>query len=120
MSVRAISEYTAVPKDVQANFHGMQLLYVCWEKHLMFCAPFAFLVAPNMIFSDFLDQVFNPAIAAHPDSAQADLMREAVWMLDDKPFNPDPKSTLKDNGIGHKSMLTLSTPGFEGILGCAF
>ena len=28
MTVNAISEYRATPRDLQANFHGMQMLYV--------------------------------------------------------------------------------------------
>ena len=49
MAVKAISDYTAVPNDLVENFNGMQLLYVHWVNHNMFCAPFALLVSPDAI-----------------------------------------------------------------------
>lgn len=116
MTVNAISEYRATPRDLQANFHGMQMLYVYWEKHLMFCSPFAFLVAPAMTFGAFIEQVFTDAIKAHPDSARIDFS-EAVWLLNGQPFTADPSASLEANGIDHKSLLRLSTPGLNGVQG---
>lgn len=118
MSVRAISEYTAEPKDKVENFHGMQVLYVYWPKHLMFCAPFALLVAPDMTFGAFVEEILNPATASHPDSSKADFL-SAQWQLNGEPFNPDATATLSDSGIDHKSMLTVTTPGLDGINGSA-
>ncbi|MDL0431847.1 phenol hydroxylase subunit P4 [Marinobacter sp. TBZ242] len=116
MSVNAISEYKAEPKDRVENFHGMQLLYIYWPHHLMFCSPFAVMVAPDMTFGDFLEQVLKPAVASHPDSARADFLK-AEWKLNDEPFTPDVSATMKDSGIDHKSMLTVTTPGLDGISG---
>ena len=59
MPVTAISAYDAQPLDRQDNFHGLQLVYLCWEKHLMFCAPFTFPLPPAMPFSDFIEQVLR-------------------------------------------------------------
>lgn len=118
MSVKAISEYITEPKDTVANFNGMQVVYVYWEKHLMYCSPFAFLVAPDMTLGDFFNGVLRPAIAAHPDSARVDFAR-AQWQLNDQPFSPDTNAGLLAQGIDHKSMLTLTTPGLNGINGCA-
>ncbi|MBU2872647.1 phenol hydroxylase subunit P4 [Marinobacter salexigens] len=118
MSVNAISEYHAEPKDRVENFNGMQLLYVYWPKHLMFCAPFALLVAPDMTFGAFVDELLKPAAAGHPDSEKADFLN-AQWLLNGEAFTPDPAATLIDSGIDHKSMLTVTTPGLEGIRGSA-
>lgn len=116
MSVQAISEYTAEPRDVLANFNGQQLVYIYWQRHLMFCSPFAFLVSPDMPLGSFFDDILRPAIAAHPDSARVDLTL-AQWQLNGQPFIPDPDCGMLDNGIDHKSMLTLTTPGLDGIQG---
>lgn len=116
MTVQAISEYRATPRDVLANFHGMQVLYVYWEKHLMFCSPFAFLVAPDMRFSAFIDQVLADAIKAHPDSARIDFSA-AVWILNGEPLTPDLGASLEANGVDHKSLLRLVTPGLSGLQG---
>ena len=116
MSVTAIGTYTAQPLDRQANFHGAQLVYLCWERHLLFCAPFTLPVDPALRFADFIEQVVKPAIALHPDAALVDFAA-ARWLLDDQPFSPDPARSLVDNGIGHKSLLHLHTPGLEGLGG---
>lgn len=118
MSVNAISEYHAEPKDRVEHFNGMQLLYVYWPHHLMFCAPFAMLVAPDMTFGAFVEELLKPAVAGHPDSETADFLN-AQWRLNEEAFTPDQTATLIANGIDHKSMLTVTTPGLEGIQGSA-
>ncbi len=118
MSVKAISEYITQPKDTVANFNGMQVVYVHWEKHLMYASPLAFLVAPDMTLDDFLTGVLRPAIAAHPDSARLDF-NQAQWQLNGQAFSPKLSEGLLQQGVDHKSMLTLSTPGLNGINGCA-
>nr|WP_314577937.1 phenol hydroxylase subunit P4 [uncultured Pseudomonas sp.] len=116
MSVTAIGDYSAEPLDLQRNFHGAQLVYVCWEHHLLFCAPFTFPVPPEMAFDDFLLQVLTPAISVHPDAPSVDFSR-ARWRLNDTPFFPDNKISLSANGIAHKSLLHLLTPGLDGLSG---
>lgn len=118
MSVNAISEYRAEPKDRVENFNGMQLLYVYWPHHLMYCSPFAMLVAPDMTFGAFVDEVLKPAVASHPDSEKADFLK-AEWLLNGEDFKPDPEATMAASGIDHKSMLTVTTPGLDGIQGSA-
>lgn len=116
MTVKSIGEYQFRPLDLQENFHGHQLLYVGWERHLMYCAPFALLVAPAQTFAELIEQVLRPAIAGHPDSARADL-RAATWSLNDQPFQPDFAASLEANGLRHKDMLRFDTPGLDGIAG---
>lgn len=119
MSVDARYDYKFEPKDKLENFHGMQLLYVLWPDHLMFCSPFALLVSPDMTFRALIEEVLKPATAAHPDSAKANFL-EAQWLLNDEPFTPDANASLKDNGIDHKSMLTVTTPGLKGLADAGF
>lgn len=116
MTVITIGEYRFAPLDRHENFHGNQLLYVGWERHLMYCSPFALLVDPQQTFAELLDQVLRPAIAAHPDSAATDL-RNAVWYLNDEPFSPAFDASLAANGLRHKDMLRMDTPGLDGIAG---
>lgn len=116
MSVTAIGDYSAIPLDLQKNFHGAQLVYFCWDNHLMFCAPFTFPLPPEMGFADFLQQVLTPAISQHPDAASVDFSH-AHWRLNDAPFVPDNQLSLSANGIVHKSLLHLSTPGLNGLSG---
>jgi phenol hydroxylase P4 protein len=117
MSVRAIrDDYRAVPRDLEANFHGNRLVFIGWDRHLMFCAPVAFPLSPQMSFRDLRDEVLPAAFGAHPDFARIDWER-AEWLLDGVPFVPDLDGSLEDNGVGHKSVLRLGTPGLEGLQG---
>jgi phenol hydroxylase P4 protein len=69
-----------------------------------------------MPFGDFIENVVKPAIAPHPDAARVDFS-QVSWRLDDARFQPDPQAGLAANGIGHKSLLHLSTPGLDGLHG---
>ena len=119
MSVNALYDYKFEPKDKVENFNGMQLLYVLWPDHLMFCAPFALLVQPEMTFRALVEDIVKPATASHPEAAKADFLN-AQWLLNDEPFTPEVDASLKDNGIDHKSMLTVTTPGLKGLGGTGF
>lgn len=119
MSVNALYDYKFEPKDKVENFHGMQLLYVYWPNHLLFCAPFALLAQPGMTFRALVEEILNPATAAHPDSAKANFL-EGEWLLNDEPFTPNPDASLKDQGIDHKSMLTVTTPGLNGMASAGY
>jgi phenol hydroxylase P4 protein len=119
MPVTSIGAYEAQPLDRQENFHGLQLVYLCWEKHLMFCAPFTFPLPPAMPFADFIEQVVKPSISQHPEASRVDFSL-ALWRLKDQPFKPDNAASLIDKGIDHKILLHLATPGLIGIGGTFF
>ncbi|NBA93491.1 phenol hydroxylase subunit P4 [Pseudomonas sp. R5(2019)] len=116
MSVTALHPYPATALDLQQNFHGAQLVYLCWERHLLFCAPFTFPLPPSLGFADFIEQVLKPAVSQHPEAAQIDF-GNSRWRLDGQPFVPDFAASLEANGIGHKSLLHLDTPGLNGLAG---
>lgn len=116
MSVKSIGDYSFTPKDKVENFHGNMLVYMQWEKHLSFCAPLAFPLPPNMPFGDLVAGVLVPAYAAHPDSENVDF-EKGEWLLDNEPFTPDFSKSLQENGLGHKSLIRVKTPGLEGLAG---
>ena len=119
MSVNALYDYKFEPKDKVENFHGMQVLYIYWPDHLLFCAPFAVMVAPDMSFRTMVNDVLKPAVASHPDAAKADFL-VADWVLNDQPFKPQVDESLQANGIDHKSMLTVTTPDLKGMANAGF
>lgn len=119
MSVRATYDYHYEPKDKVENFNGMQLLYVYWPKHLMFCAPFALLVSPQMSFAEVWQDIIVPAIELHPESRQVALDK-VEWRLNGEVFTPSLSASLADNGIDHKSLLTMATPGLEGMANAGY
>ena len=115
MSVAAVKPYAFPAQDVRQNFPA-PLLYIGWEDHLMVCAPVCLPLPPDMPFGDFIENVVKPSIAPHPDAAKVDFAK-VLWRLDDADFQPDLKAGLAANGIGHKSLLRLSTPGLDGLNG---
>ena len=72
MSVQSIRPFKAVPKDAAANFHGMQVVYFCWDKHLMFYAPVAKMLPPTLTFQQVIDSELTPTYSRHPDFAKID------------------------------------------------
>ena len=116
MAVAAIKEYRFEAADRLENFHGNQLLFVGWEDHLMFCAPFAFLLPPDFPFQALIEDVLPGAYGYHPDFAEIDWAK-VEWLRSGQPFQPQLDKSLADNGLGHKAVIRFRTPGLTGIGG---
>jgi len=114
MSYNTIRPFTAVSKDARANFHGAQVVYFGWDKHLMFYAPVCKPLPPDMPFRQVVEQVLPESWGAHPEFAHID-WNEVRWLRDGEPFTPDMERSLVDNGVLHKSVVRLQTPGLNGI-----
>lgn len=100
----------------QENYGGDMSLYMVWDRHLIYCAPNAYRVPPAMKFRDFLEQVFAPDYAQHPDVNKVD-WEQGVWQLENAPWQPDLDKSLEENGIAHNSFIRVVTPGLEGMHG---
>lgn len=116
MAVQAIKEYRFEAADSVDKFHGNQLLYVGWDDHLMFCAPFAYALPPSTRFGDLCEKILAHSFGAHPDWAKVDFSR-AQWLKSGQPWQPDMDKTLAELGLKHKDVLRLVTPGLKGIQG---
>lgn len=116
MTVAAIGHYPAGRPDTADKFHGAQLVFIGWLDHLMFCAPFAFPLPPDMPFGAIVEAVLPGCYGSHPDWAKID-WSTVQWTKGRKPFQPDFSKSLAENGIKHKDSLTFLTPGLTGING---
>ena len=116
MAVTALKEYRFTPADAQDKFHGNQLLYVGWDDHLMFCAPFAYCLPLDTRFGDICEKMLPHSFGYHPDWAKVDFGK-ATWLKSGQPFVPDMNKTLAELGLKHKDVLRLKTPGLTGIAG---
>lgn len=116
MAVNARKPYPLRPVDGVEHYHGNQLIYASWDRHLMFAAPFITCVPPAMLFAEYVETVLVPLIAADPDAAAIDWGR-AEWLKANRPFRPDFGKSLTDNGIVHKDQLRLQTPGLNTLCG---
>lgn len=115
-AVAAIKEYIGENKDSADKFRGAHLIYVGWDRHLMFCAPFCFPLPPTLPFGALVKDVIAGPFSAHPDWKQIDWSK-VTWLKGGKPFTPDFDKSLADNGIGNKDSLRFATPGLNGIKG---
>jgi phenol hydroxylase P4 protein len=120
MAVKAAYEgYTGPNADAVGNFHGNQLVYVGWDEHLMFPFAAAFPLPPAMPFAALVKEVLPSAYSLHPEFEKIDWDR-VEWLLDGERFTPAMDKSLGENGIGHKSLLRLRTPGLDGIAHVGF
>lgn len=102
--------------DREDRFHGNRLLYVGWDHHLMFGAPVCLPLPPSMPFAALLTDVLPGVYGSHPDFARIDWTK-TFWLRSGAPWQPDPASTLEQNGLRHKSAIRFVTPGLDGIGG---
>lgn len=117
MPIHAITpDYSGTVRDSADNFNGNQLVYVGWDHHLMFCAAFAYPLPPQASFKTLRDEVIPDAFSPHPEWEKIDWSK-ATWLLDGQPFEPQLDVSLKDQGIGHKSLLRFQTPDLKGYKG---
>lgn len=114
MAVRALKDYQFPAADTQDKFHGNQLLYVAWDKHLMFCSPFAYCLSPQTPFSQLCTKMLAHSYGSHPDWAKVDFAK-VTWLKSGQPFTPDMNKTLAELGLKHKDVLRFQTPGLNGI-----
>jgi phenol/toluene 2-monooxygenase (NADH) P4/A4 len=102
-------------KDVRENFPA-PLLYIGWEDHLMFAAPICLPLPPDMPFGAIGAAVLPGVYGYHPDFAKID-WATAEWFKSGQPWTPDPAKSLVENGLVHKDVIRLRTPGLTGIKG---
>lgn len=100
-------------RDRVENFHGNIVVYLHWEDHLSFCAALAFPFPPDMPFGAIAGDILPTYYGAHPDFAAIDWSR-VRWTVDGREVTPDPEKSLRDHGVGHKSLIRFWTPGLDG------
>ena len=118
MALTSTKPYVDVPRDLVENFNGKQIVYVCWDHHMLFATPLMLVVEPEMRFGDLLENVVKPLIGPDPDSAAVDLTK-VEWQKAGRSWTPDFGVSLAANGIVHKEQLRFSTPGVNSLLAAA-
>jgi phenol/toluene 2-monooxygenase (NADH) P4/A4 len=115
MSVVAIKPYSFPAADRRENFPA-PLLFIGWEDHLMFCAPFCLPLPPDTPFGALATAVLPGIYGWHPDFAKI-AWNEVEWFKSGQPWQPDPAKSLAANGLKHKDVIRFRTPGLNGIQG---
>ena len=117
MTTIAVAPYDFPPQDVRERFPA-PLLYIGWDRHLMFCAPFCLPLPPDMPFGALATAVLPGIYGWHPDFARID-WSAVEWLKGGRPWRPDPAKSLAENGLVHKDAIRFRTPGLDGIAGTA-
>ena len=115
MSVVAVSEYKFPMRDVRENFPA-PLLYIGWDEHMIFAAPYCLPLPPDMPFGAISVAVLPGIYGSHPDFAKID-WEKVEWLKSGQPWTPDPTKSLAENGLQHKDAIRFRTPGLNGIGG---
>jgi len=111
--MRHLGEYPVAPRDPEDRFWGKRLLYVSWENHLMYCAPFCLPVPSTLPFGALVRDVLPELYGEHPEFESIDWHR-TVWNRSGRRFVPDFGKSLAHHGLDHKAFIRFRTPRLEG------
>lgn len=107
MAVVALREGYEFPSRSRQELYGDdQLLHVMWRNNRMFCAAATFRAPQAMPFSEFLGALVDPWAASDPAFVPGSQTR---WTVDGQAWEPDPAKGLREQGVGHKSLITFET-----------
>lgn len=109
----SIGPYPLHEADTENRFHGNRLIYLSWENHLMYCAPFCVPLPPTLPFGAMVHDVLPSLYGEHPEFERIDWQR-AEWSNSGKRFFPDFGKSLEHHGFTHKSLIRFRTPALEG------
>jgi phenol/toluene 2-monooxygenase (NADH) P4/A4 len=110
----SIGPYALHQADTEDLFHGNRLIYLCWENHLMYCAPICVPLPPTLPFGAVVHDVLPELYGEHPEFERIDWPR-VEWSNSGKRFRPDFGKSLEHHGLAHKSLIRFRTPALEGI-----
>jgi phenol hydroxylase P4 protein len=114
MAITSLKPFVGVPADSVDHYHGDQLNYVTWDRHLMFAAPFILCLSPQLPFGDLVKGPISDLIKADPDAKDIDWTR-VQWLKSNQTFVPEFDKTLAANGVLHKEQLRFHTPGLNSL-----
>ncbi len=110
----SIGHYPLRQADTEDRFYGNRLIYLGWDNHLMYCAPFCVPLPPDLPFGALVREVLPDLYGEHPEFEQIDWQR-VVWSNSNNKFKPDFGKSLEHHGLGHKSLIRFTTPALVGI-----
>jgi phenol/toluene 2-monooxygenase (NADH) P4/A4 len=108
-----IGEYPLREADTEDRFFGNRLIYVAWENHLMYSAPFCLPLPPTLPFGALIRDVLPELYGEHPEFEEIDWQR-VVWFNSNTRFRPDFGKSLEHHGLAHKTLIRFRTPALEG------
>ncbi len=117
MPVKFIGDsYDFPAANRQENYGDDWNIYIGWAQHLSYPCPSAYRVPPDTVLREFMETMFKPDYAQHPDTARLDV--DALeWTYEGRPWQPDPDKSLRENGLEHMAYVSFRSPGLAGLHG---
>lgn len=112
--LRHLASYPLIQRDTEDLFHGKRLIYLCWDHHLMYSAPFCVPLPPTLPFGALVRDVLPDLYGEHPEFEQIDWQR-TQWFRSSQRFLPDFGKSLDHHGFEHKTLIRFRTPKLDGI-----
>jgi len=114
MAVKSPVKYPSIHRDRQEGYGPVQILYFCWEGHLLFAAPSALVAPPTTSLRDVLEGQLMNIIKIDPDAAKIE-WEVVEWVKKGETVTLDLDRSLEENGLRHKDQIMLRTPGFATV-----
>ena len=111
--LRSIGDYPMRQQDLEDRFYGKRLIYVSWDNHLMYAAPFCLPLPPTLPFGALVGDVLPELYGEHPEFESIDWQR-TQWFNSGRRFVPDFGKSIEHHGLAHKSLIRFRTPKLEG------
>jgi phenol hydroxylase P4 protein len=111
--LRSLGDYPLLQQDTEDRFYGKRLIYLAWENHLMFAAPFCVPLPPTLPFGALVRDVLPELYGEHPEFENIDWQR-TLWFNNGKRFMPDFGKSIQHHGLAHKSLIRFRTPSLDG------
>ena len=115
MAIKSTKEFVGVPRDAEEHYDGNRIVYVSWDRHLLFAASLMTCVSKDMLLRDYLEGPIRDLLANDPDVGQLDF-EKATWLKANQPWRPQFDKSLAENGVGHKEHLRFDTPGLNSYM----
>jgi phenol hydroxylase P4 protein len=107
MAVKALYDYNHPSRSRQELYGDDQLVHVWWVNNPFMCAAACFRAPQAMVWNDFVEQVVTPWAASDPEFQVGSF---TGWTLDGEALQIDQTRTLRELGVGHKSLLAFQAP----------
>lgn len=114
MAVKSLKEYPSIHRDRVEDYGGVQIVYFCWEGHLLFAAPSALVGPPDAPLGAIIDGQLKNILKIDPDAANID-WENAQWSIKGEPVELDLSKSLAENGLQHKQQIMLHTPELQTV-----
>ncbi|MAI91237.1 phenol hydroxylase subunit P4 [Ponticaulis sp.] len=114
MAIKSMKPYPVFHRDTQESFGPVQIVYICWEGHLLFAAPSALVAPPETPLRAILDTQVKGIFSIDPDADKLNWDELEFYNKGEK-IELDLDKSLAENGLKHKMQILFRTPNLNTV-----